>query len=233
MIEWYINVNKSFRLIRAKTLDAIVAIRKEEQISANSIKTYIKNDFEQFTLTWKSKLSEIYLNNLGRHIHFGMEGDYFDILQRDIPELEILAEKQLNDYLLENPKKGFENLLSPIILEKTYPQYINGHFRDAVLDSIIAVFDLIREKSGLESDGEALVGRVFSPSNPLLILTEMDTESGRNDQAGYLQIFQGAYKGIRNSKAHSLNHDLTDVKAAQYLVFASLLARRVEESKKV
>ena len=33
-----------------------------------------------------------------------------------------------------------------------------------------------------------------------------------------------------NPKAHSLAHDLTQLTAAQYLVFASLLARRVEEA---
>lgn len=60
-----------------------------------------------------------------------------------------------------------------------------------------------------------------------------DSESGQNDQKGFLQIFNGAYQGIRNPKAHSLNHDLDQNKAAQYLVFASLLIRRVEEAKVV
>ncbi len=48
-----------------------------------------------------------------------------------------------------------------------------------------------------------------------------------------MQILSGAYQGIRNTKAHSLEHDLDQVKAAQYLVFASLLARRVSEAKKI
>jgi hypothetical protein len=46
-----------------------------------------------------------------------------------------------------------------------------------------------------------------------------------------MQIFKGAYQGIRNPKAHSLTHDLTAMKAAQYLVFASLLARRIDEAR--
>jgi uncharacterized protein (TIGR02391 family) len=57
------------------------------------------------------------------------------------------------------------------------------------------------------------------------------TESGKNDQKGFLQIYQGAFLGVRNPKAHSLAHDLDQIKAAQYLVFASLLARRVDEAK--
>jgi hypothetical protein len=40
-----------------------------------------------------------------------------------------------------------------------------------------------------------------------------------------MQIFKGTFQGLRNPKTHSLAHDLTEVKAAQYLIFARLLAR--------
>lgn len=40
-----------------------------------------------------------------------------------------------------------------------------------------------------------------------------------------------SFQDVRNPKAHSLTHDLDDRKAAQYLIFASLLARRLDESK--
>lgn len=109
-------------------------------------------------------------------------------------------------------------------------QYNDGHLRDAVLNSIIAVFDFIRSKSSIGDDGTDLVGKVFSLQNPKLILSEIESDSGKNDQKGFIQIFQGAFQGIRNPKAHSLTHNLTATKAAQYLVFASLLARRVDES---
>ena len=33
------------------------------------------------------------------------------------------------------------------------------------------------------------------------------------------------------AKPHSMTHDLTAMKAAQYLVFASLLARRIDEAR--
>jgi hypothetical protein len=37
----------------------------------------------------------------------------------------------------------------------------------------------------------------------------------------------------RDPKAHSPGHDLDEAKAAQYLAFASLLARRISEAKLV
>jgi uncharacterized protein (TIGR02391 family) len=233
MINWYLNINKVVREIRRKSYDAIIAIREKELTSALKIKGYIKTDYESMSDIWKEQLSEIYLGNLGRHLHFAMEGDYEDVIRRDLPELEELADRRVKEYLNHQPNKGFENLLSPLIIEKSYPQFLDGHLRDAVVDSIIAVFDSIRIKSGLDIDGESLAGRVLSPTNPILVLSDLTTESGKNDQAGFMQIFQGAYKGIRNSKAHSLNHNLTEEKAAQYLVFASILARRIEESTKV
>ena len=127
--------------------------------------------------------------------------------------------------------EDFEFLLHPVIIEHALPQYRNGHLRDAVLDSIVAVFDLIRRRTGLKGDGESLINAALSLEHPLLILSELDSQSGRDDQKGFIQIFKGAFQGVRNPKAHSMSHDLTPLKAAQYLVFASLLARRVDEAK--
>jgi len=128
-------------------------------------------------------------------------------------------------------KFGFENLLHPIIVKSSYQQYCDGHLRNAVCDSITAIFDCIREKTGLDLDGENLISHALSLTDPYIILSELTSESGRNDQKGFIQIFKGAYQGIRNPKAHSLVHNLTEQKAAQYLVLASLLARRIEEAK--
>lgn len=123
-------------------------------------------------------------------------------------------------------------LLHPTIIEHALPQYKNGHLRDAVFNSIVAVFDLIRQKTGLRNlDGTYLIDEALSIEHPYLILSNLNTDTGQNDQKGFMQIFRGSYLGIRNPKAHSLLNDLTQLKAAQYLVFASLLARRIDEAK--
>lgn len=124
-------------------------------------------------------------------------------------------------------------LLHPAIFQHAYLHYQNGHFREAVLNSIMVLFDMIRNKTNLEDDGDKLVGKAFSHENPYLKINDLDTESGRNDQAGFMQMLKGAYQGIRNPKAHSLNHDLNELKTVQYLVFASLMARRIDEAEVV
>jgi uncharacterized protein (TIGR02391 family) len=121
-------------------------------------------------------------------------------------------------------------LLHPWIIEHAFQQYRNGHLRDAVLNAFISVGDLLRERSGIALDGSALATSALSLKDPKLVLSELDTESGRNDQIGFMQIIQGAFTGIRNPKAHSVRHELTEQKAGQYLVLASLLARRITEA---
>ena len=82
----------------------------------------------------------------------------------------------------------------------------------------------------MKLDDQGLASEALSLEKPQIIFSEIDTGSGRNDQKGFLQILTGVYIGIRNPKVHSLHHDLDEKKAAQYLVCASLLARRVSEA---
>lgn len=129
-----------------------------------------------------------------------------------------------------SPLDDFSFLLHPQIIKASLSLYQSGHLREAVLNSMTAVFDSIRQKTGLLDDGDRLVSKAFSLEMPYLIFSEIHTESGQSDQKGFMQIFRGAYQGVRNPKAHTLEHDLTALKAAQYLVFASLMMRRVDES---
>jgi len=230
MINWYLAVNRLFREIRKKSLDASSALKNGDEGAAKVVNGYLKTDYASLRRVWEEYFDPKELGYLGRHIGFGEAHDYDDILNHDLPTAEAKAEQHLLENQHQQNEIGFEDLLHPVVFEHAYHQYRSGHLRDAVLNAFVSVFDLIRERTGLDLDGAKLAGQVFSVQDPKLILSELGSDSGRNDQAGFLQIFQGAYIGIRNPKAHSLRHDLTDEKAAQYLIFASLLARRVEEA---
>jgi uncharacterized protein (TIGR02391 family) len=128
------------------------------------------------------------------------------------------------------PPTGFDALLHPDIRAASIAHYQAGDYRNAVLDGIIAISDKIRERTGLDLDGDRLCGAAFSVNNPVLVFSNVDTDSGRNDQVGFMEIIKGIYKGVRNPKAHSLEHDLDHTKAGQYLVMLSLIMRRVTEA---
>lgn len=125
---------------------------------------------------------------------------------------------------------GFDDLLHPTIRQAAIKHYHNGDYRNASLDGATALFDMLRAKVGLDLDGEALCNQAFSPNDPILIFSELDTQSGQNDQRGFMDMFKGFYRGVRNPKAHSLIHDLNAIKSAQHLVTASMLARRLDEA---
>jgi uncharacterized protein (TIGR02391 family) len=152
------------------------------------------------------------------------------IINNLLPEIELQLESYYSNQRDQSSHAEFVDLLHPAIISSSFHQFRNGHYREAVLNSVIAVFDLLRKKTGIDEDGSRLACRIFSIEKPVLRLNSLLTESERDEQKGFLQILQGAYQGIRNPKAHTLETDINEKKAGQYLVFSSLLARRIDEA---
>lgn len=229
MLNQYIELNTLLRNIRIKALDLIASPGEEAD---ELVRNYILHDLAFLRDKWPKDLDTTPIQKMGDELsdnrdkgswHYGFLYDY-------LPQLE----ESLESYYLKGPFEGKQpeiiDLLHPAILSSSYQQLRVGHYRDAVFNSIVAVFDLIRSRTNIDMDGASLVAEVFSLSNPKLIISDIDTESGRNEQKGFIQILQGIYLGVRNPKAHSLISDLTREKALQYLILSSLLARRIDEA---
>ena len=231
MLQWYIEFRRALRDIALKSMDALTRYEQGGKEAAQSINDYLRADYRQLQELWSQQFADDLPSSLGRHIGWGMDNDYRDILKRDLFDLEVEAEKRALELAGDRGQLGFEHLLHPIIEKNCLEQYRNGHYREAVLNSVIALFDYIRVLTAIQGDGDALIGKAFSLSDPYIVFSDIQTESGQNDQKGFMQILKGTFQGIRNPKAHSLTHDLTEFKSAQYLIFASLLARRLEEAK--
>jgi uncharacterized protein (TIGR02391 family) len=72
------------------------------------------------------------------------------------------------------------------------------------------------------------MNKAFSVNKPIVTLDDLSTDTGRNIQQGYMQIYAGAMIGIRNPKAHA-NITIDGLRAKHHLYLASLLAYRFEE----
>ncbi len=84
------------------------------------------------------------------------------------------------------------------------------------------------ESKQKEADGAGLMTSAFSPANPVIKLNSLQSETDKNVQQGYMQIFAGAMTGIRNPKAHgNLNPDSR--KALHLINLASLLMCKIDE----
>jgi uncharacterized protein (TIGR02391 family) len=130
------------------------------------------------------------------------------------------------------PQLPFWDDIHPSIARVAHPRYDAGNFADCVEAALKEINTIIKEhvrrRTGQELDGAALMQKAFSPNGPLVILDDLGTESGRNVQQGYMQIYAGAMIGIRNPKAHA-NVVIDESRARHFLYLASLLACRFDE----
>lgn len=211
MFDKYISANRLLRAIAARCNDALqLSSFDSHGYAEGAIADYIKRDVRDLLRIWPPELDNAYVKKIAEP--FQNSNYDTNTFQSLISDLLPQVEDSLDDYYAARPAADLSSvlldLLHPLIFESSYEQFRSGRYRDAVLNSIVAIFDLIRKRSGVDKDGAQLVGDVFSLDNPKLVFSEIDTESGKNDQKGFIQILQGAYLGVRNPKAHSLASDL-------------------------
>jgi uncharacterized protein (TIGR02391 family) len=85
--------------------------------------------------------------------------------------------------------------------------YESENYNHAILDAIHYLTNVIREKSGIEGDGEGLVGQALGGNSPRLRVNKFQTQSEQDEQKGLVQVLIGIYKGIRNPRSHEIIED--------------------------
>ena len=137
--------------------------------------------------------------------------------QKDSPSL---------DHLLKELK------IHPRILEVSSQLFSDGHYASAILEAFKEVNNMVKAKSGLSHlDGKKLMTQVFSVDSPRLKWSPLATPSERDEQEGFMFLYMGVIIGIRNPKAHDSIILNDKIRAIEYLVLASLLAKRIDEAK--
>lgn len=157
------------------------------------------------------------------------------LIMRRIGVMRTLIEQIDLEIGFEEPPRSqtsFWNDIHPSITRVAQARYEATHFADCVEAAFKEINSLVKEhvrrRTGTELDGASLMNKAFSPNNPLILLDDLSTESGRGSQQGYMQIYAGAMSGIRNPKAHA-NIVINDARARHFLYLASLLAYRFDE----
>jgi uncharacterized protein (TIGR02391 family) len=231
MIDRYIQINRALRSIVYRARDGEDTERAtDDSFAIATIADYILRDVSDLERLWPQDLTKSSLWRVSELARKRDRSSFRELFEKVIPD----AENAIDDFFAKQPqgdvKINILDFLHPAIVQNAYSQFRNGHYRDAVFNAFVAVFDLLRQRTGLDKDGAELVVEALSLAAPKLVLSTLLTESGKNDQKGFLQILQGAFLGVRIPKAHSLESDLDQTSAAEYLVFASLLARRIAEA---
>jgi uncharacterized protein (TIGR02391 family) len=128
--------------------------------------------------------------------------------------------------------EGAWKLLHPKVQVIAQPRFSAGHYADAVEATLkelaAAVRNLVLQRGGPELDGVSLMQTAFSPKNPIIVLADLTTQSGRDMQRGYMDLFAGTMAAIRNPKAHG-NVVITPERALHLLFLASTLWYTLDE----
>lgn len=165
-----------------------------------------------------------------------VEDCYSDIVNICFSDLFDLMERYL-DYLSKksNTKERIYDweIIHSLIKKIAKPRFDNKQYADAVEASFKEINEIVKEKyhtkTGKYEDGDSLMRKAFtsSPNNsykPKLKLANNSSESGKNIQQGYMDIFAGSMRGIRNPIAHA-NLNVEPDEAWEMIVLASHLMR--------
>ena len=133
----------------------------------------------------------------------------------------------------QGPSTYFERLnLHPRILDVSRDLFLDGHHWEAVFAAAKALVNFVKERSGSDLDGAALMRAAFSKNAPLLAFNDLSDQTDHDEQEGTMHLFEGAVLAIRNPGGHAFPEG-PEQRAVEYIQLLSLLAYRVQEAKRV
>lgn len=153
-------------------------------------------------------------------------------------EKSLKGRKSQNEESLENSPTtlaycNFWDLIHPEIIRVAKKKFEDGHYADAVESSLkeidVRVKNIVKNSTGEELTGTGLMRKAFDLQHPILIIQDIDSQSGKDIQEGYSHIFAGAMQGIRNPKAHE-NISISRERGIHFLFLCSLLMHILDEA---
>jgi uncharacterized protein (TIGR02391 family) len=157
-------------------------------------------------------------------IEFGDDGKF---RERTAAQTLTEAEKRLKTI-----RSKFQGRpMHPEVLKYCRTELLQDNYFHAVFEASKGLAQRLRDMTGADKDGAALVDQVFSVERPVLALNSLQTDTERSEHKGFAQLLKGCFGAVRNPLAHQpkvLWQGEDD--AADYLSLISLLHRKLDES---
>ncbi len=120
--------------------------------------------------------------------------------------------------------------IHPEVLKYCRSELLQDNYFHAVFEAAKGLAQRIREASGSDLDGAALVDLVFSVEHPILVFNTLRTETERSEHKGFASLLKGCFASARNPSAHvpKIMWEGED-DAADYLSLISLLHRKLDD----
>ncbi|MFP1908136.1 TIGR02391 family protein [Lonsdalea quercina] len=178
------------------------------------------------TSQWISTMPDEIKNQTSKILDFLREEDalekftpVIEALHRIVPEYPMLHWRHLNDKLKNRIELYYKNRQYGIAADQGTKIYC----------------EVIRELSGLNIDGVALVNQVFSKDNPIIKVCDMTTETGKNIQIGQRSLSSGVMEAFRNPAAHTpvdvlVPETFSELDCLNILSLISYLLERLDSS---
>lgn len=117
-----------------------------------------------------------------------------------------------------------KRLIHQQVLKYCEPDFLRKDYFDAISEASKGLAERVREITGNAKDGGQLFQEVFSCSNPQIVFTSLDTESGRSEFQGLKELLSAFFHLYRNPTAHTpkLNWRVEERYALDALVMISI-----------
>ena len=115
------------------------------------------------------------------------------------------------------------------VTKYSHTELLQDNYFHAGFEASKGLAPRIRDLSGVQGDGAALVVKVFSVENPILTLNFLKTHTEKSEHKGFTQILKGCLAAVRNPLAHEPKILWQgEEEDADYFTLISLLHRKLD-----
>jgi uncharacterized protein (TIGR02391 family) len=156
-------------------------------------------------------------------LEYGADGQF-----RQVTAARTLSEAESRVQTIRAKFQG--RRIHPEVLKYCRAELLQDNYFHAVFEAAKGVAQRIRDLSGVQADGAALVDRVFSVESPFLAMNSLQNPTEKSEHIGFAMLLKGCFAAVRNPLAHEpriLWEGEDD--AADYLSLLSLLHKKLDE----
>ncbi len=162
-------------------------------------------------------------------LEYGEDGQF-----RRVEPAMTLSEAESRARTIQSKFQG--RRIHPEVLKYCRPELMQDNYFHAVFEATKGLAQRIRELSGVQKDGAALIDLVFSVDNPILAFNTLQTDTERSQHKGFAALLKGCFAAVRNPLAHEPKISFLwqgEDDAADYLTLISLLHRKLDDCTRI
>jgi len=195
---------------------------QQQHLCANGILDFIQSFLNPTRFVGRNDEFEAHRNELNvvlafSGLEFGKDGAF-----RQREAVATLDEAERRFQTIQAKFRG--RRIHPEVMKYCRTELLQDNYFHAVFEASKGLAQRIRNKSGVQKDGAALVDFVFSIDCPILASNRLLTETEKTEHKGFAMLLKGCFAAVRNPLAHEpkiLWEGEDD--AADYLSLISLL----------